>query len=61
MTISKELHDELLKGCEPPEDRPGDTGLMQELKIRRTERMLGAELTSHLGYEDGKEAPTEPT
>jgi hypothetical protein len=33
MTISKELLDELLKGCERPEDLLGDAGLMKELKI----------------------------
>ncbi len=47
MTISKELLDELLKGCERPEDLLGDAGLMKELKIRLMERMLGAELTAH--------------
>ena len=57
MTISKELLDELLKGCERPEDLLGDAGLMKELKIKLMERMLGAELTAHLGYEDGKDAP----
>ena len=57
MTISKELLDELLKGCERPEDLLGDGGLMKELKIKLMERMLGAELTAHLGYEDGKDAP----
>jgi len=57
MTISKELLDELLKGCERPEDLLGDAGLMKDLKIRLMERMLGAELTAHLGYEDGKDAP----
>ncbi len=48
MTISKELLDELLKGCERPEDLLGDAGLMKELKIKLMERMLGAELTAHL-------------
>ena len=57
MTISKDLLDELLKGVERPEDLLGDTGLMKELKIKLMERMLGAELTAHLGYEEGKEAP----
>jgi len=52
MTISKEILDELLKGVERPEDFFGDTGLMKELKIRLMERMLGAELTAHLGYEE---------
>ena len=58
MTISKELLDELLKGVERPEDLLGDAGLMKELKIRLMERMLGAELTAHLGYEEGKDAPS---
>ena len=59
MTISKELLDELLKGCERPEDLLGDAGLMKELKIKLMERMLSAELTAHLGYEDGKNAPPD--
>ena len=59
MTISKELLDELLKGCERPEDLLGDAGLMKELKIKLMERMLGAELTAHLGYEEGKDAPAD--
>ena len=57
MTISKEMLDELLKGCERPEDLLGETGLMKELKVKLMERMLGAELTEHLGYEDGHAAP----
>ncbi len=57
MTISNEVLDELLKGCERPEDLLGDAGLMKELKIKLMERMLGAELTAHLGYEAGKDAP----
>jgi len=57
MKISKDILDELLKGCAEPEDLLGDSGLMKELKIRLMERMLGAELTAHLGYEDGKDAP----
>ena len=59
MTISKGLLDELLKGCERPEDLLGDAGLMKELKIKLMERMLGAELTAHLGYEEGKDAPPD--
>jgi putative transposase len=31
MTISKELLDELLMGCERPEDLLGDAGLIKEL------------------------------
>jgi len=57
MTITNELLDELLKGCERPEDLLGDAGLMKELKIRLMERMLGAELTAHLGYEASSEPP----
>jgi len=57
MTISKEMLDELLKGCERPEDLLGDAGLMKELKVKLMERMLGAELTEHLGYDDGHTAP----
>jgi len=59
MTISKELLDELLKGCERPEELLGNDGLMKELKIKLMERMLGAELTAHLGYENGKDAPSD--
>jgi len=51
MTISKELLYELLKGCERPEELLCDAGLMKELKIKLMERTLGAELTTHLGYE----------
>jgi transposase-like protein len=56
MTISTEILDELLQGVERPEDLLGDAGLMKELKIQLMERMLGAELTAHLGYEEGKDA-----
>ena len=51
MTISKALLDELLSGVERPEDLLGDKRRMKELKVRLMERMLGAELTEHLGYE----------
>lgn len=61
MPISNDLLDELLKGCKRPEDLLGDAGLMKELKFRLMERMLGAELTAHLGYEAGGEPPPEQT
>jgi hypothetical protein len=61
MTISKEVLDKLLKGVERPEDLRGDAGLMKELEIKLVERMLGAELTAHLGCEEGKEAPPGQT
>ena len=57
MTISNALLDELLQGCARPEDLPGEAGLMKELKLRLMERMLGGELTAHLGYEAGAEPP----
>lgn len=56
MTFSKGLLDELLKGCERPEDLLGDAGLMKELKIELMERMLGAELAAQLVYEEGRDA-----
>ena len=51
MRISKEVLDELLSGVEDAEDLLGNQGLMKELKVRLMKRMLGAELTEHLGYE----------
>lgn len=51
MTISKEVLDELLSGVENADDLLGNQGLIKELKVRLMERMLGAELTEHLGYE----------
>jgi transposase-like protein len=55
--IDDGLLDELLKGCERPEDLLGDGGLMRDLKKALMQRMLGAELTEHLGYEHGQEPP----
>jgi len=57
MTISKAILDDLLQGVEGPEDLLGDAGLMKQLKIKLMERMLGAELTEHLGYEEVKDVP----
>ena len=51
--------DELLAGCERPEDLLGDAGLMKELKVRLMGRMLGAVQTAHLGYEAGAEPPPQ--
>jgi transposase-like protein len=53
MTIRPELLDELLSGCERPDDLLGDDGLFKELKKALLERALGAELSAHLGYEKG--------
>ncbi|MEM1383621.1 MAG: transposase, partial [Pseudomonadota bacterium] len=55
--IDESVLDELLKGCERPEDLLGDGGLMKDLKKALMQRMLGAELTEHLGYEHGHEPP----
>lgn len=55
--INDDILDELLRGCERPEDLLGDGGLMRDLKKALMQRMLGAELTEHLGYEHGEEAP----
>ena len=41
MTISNKILDELLSGVDRPDDLPGDTGLIKELKVRLMERMLG--------------------
>ena len=55
--IDESVLDELLKGCERPEDLLGDGGLMKDLKKALMQRMLGAELAEHLGYEHGHEPP----
>lgn len=61
MTISNALLDEFLKVCKRPDDLLGKAGLMKELKIRLMERMLGTELTAHLGYQAGTEPPPDQT
>ena len=59
--IDTDILDGLLKSCERPEDLLGDGGLTKDLKRALMQRMLGAELTEHLGYEPGAEAPSVPT
>jgi transposase-like protein len=44
------LLDELLKGCDGPEDILGEHGLLKQLTQRLVDRALQAELTTHLGY-----------
>jgi putative transposase len=51
--ISVKLLDELLKDYEKPEDLLGKDGIFDQLKKAVMERALGAELTEHLGYEEG--------
>ncbi len=51
--IRKELLDELLEDYEGPEDLLGNEGLLENLQKALMERVFGAELTEHLGYEVG--------
>ena len=51
--IRKELLDELLAGYKSPDDLTGPEGLLKQLTGALVERALGAELTDHLGYEEG--------
>lgn len=46
-----ELLDELLKGCPNPQGILEKNGLIDQLRKRLIERVLGAEMTHHLGYE----------
>jgi putative transposase len=55
--IDDDLIDALLKGRERPEDLPGNGGLMHGPKRAVMQRMLGAELTDHLGHEPGETPP----
>jgi putative transposase len=45
------LIDQLLKGYQTPEQILGQNGLLKQLTKAVIERALGAELTTHLGYE----------
>jgi putative transposase len=51
MEIKKELLDELIKDYKKPEDLIGETGILKQLQKALLERVMGAELTHHLGYE----------
>ena len=46
--------DELLASCSSPSDLLDDNGLFKQLKKQLLERLLGAELSEHLGYEKGE-------
>lgn len=50
-TQTDALLDELLQGCDSPEDLFGKHGLLKSLTKRVVEHALRAELTEHLGYE----------
>lgn len=54
--IRTELLDELLEGYENPEDLLGKDGVFDQMKKALMERALGAEITEHLGYEEGDPA-----
>lgn len=47
MPISKEMLDELLKGCERSEDLLGDSRADKKARIKSMERRLGAERQAH--------------
>ena len=51
MPFSPEVLDQLLDGCQTPEQMFGADGLLQQLTKALIERSLQAELTHHLGYE----------
>ena len=51
--IRDEVIEELLQGYSGKDDLLGEEGLFKELKKRLLERVLGAELTEHLGYNKG--------
>ena len=54
--FNPEVLDELLSGMSSPEELLGEAGLFKSLKKALMERVLGAELTHHLGYEKGDPA-----
>jgi putative transposase len=51
MAISEEVLEKLLENYQKPEDILGENGLIKQLTKSLLERMLSAELTTHLGYE----------
>lgn len=55
----REVLDQLLKGYSKPEDLTGPDGLLKQLTAALVERAMNAELTHHLGYENGEKAPEE--
>jgi putative transposase len=54
--IKPEVIEELLAGCDSPADVLAENGLFKQLKKQLLERLLGAELTAHLGYVKGEQA-----
>jgi putative transposase len=60
MAFSSELLDQLLAGCDRPDDILGPTGLFAQLKKALAERALAAELGEHLRVEAAEAAPGTP-
>ena len=54
--FSPEILDQILAGYSQPSDLTSDDGIFKRLKKALIERALGAELSSHLGYERGDPA-----
>jgi putative transposase len=54
--FSPEILDQILAGYSQPSDLTSADGIIQRLKKALIERSLGAELSSHLGYEKGDPA-----
>lgn len=50
MPISDKLIEQLLEGCDPPDDILGEAGLLKQLTKKVAERALNAEMEQHLGY-----------
>ena len=50
--LSDDLVDKLLEGYTKPEDLIGEGGILKQLTARLVERVLDAEMTAHLGYEE---------
>jgi putative transposase len=55
MQVAPELLDQMLEGVKTQEDFFGPQGLLKQLSKQLLERLLQAQLTTHLGYE--KHAP----
>src|SRR5215472_12771229 len=55
--IKEELLNELLGSVSSPEQLLGKDGLLKQLTARLVERALQAEMTHHLGYEQGQQRP----
>ncbi len=52
--IDPSLIDELMKGYERPDDVVGSGGILEQLIKRLYERILGTEMSHHLGYQKGQ-------